>query len=173
MSYLAEVCNQCGAKLRPGTTFCESCGFAVTSSGAARRGPSPGQPPGGPFPPPPPAAGTAAPSGRVQQREPAPSPALAQFRTIVIAAGAVALIMLLVEVGFRFPVLLAGWIGTGIFVAWRCFISVPSALKRQDYTIARRALLLPAILNIVFLGVIPGVIMLVAFFRSDAREMQD
>jgi len=84
--------------------------------------------------------------------------------------GVAALVMLIIELGIRSPVLALGWIVTDIFVAWRCFVSVPHAVRQLRYHEARYKLLAPAILNILFLGVLPGVILLVAFFRSAGIE---
>lgn len=164
-----SFCRKCGAALRPDTKFCEACG-AVRGTSTAPTTTSRG--PASPAPPPPPTPAPLPATQGVGRPEPGRSQALAEFRAITAAAGATAIIMLIIEIGIRSPILLVGWIATGIFVAWRCFISVPSALKRADYTVARRSLLLPAILNIIFLGVIPGVLMLVAFFRSANQELR-
>ena len=164
-----SFCRKCGAALRPDTKFCEACG-AVRGTATGLSTTDLGPPI--PAPPPPSSAASHAAAHRVGRPEPGRSQALTEFRTITTTAGATAIIMLIIEIGIRSPILLVGWIATGLFVAWRCFISVPSALKRRDYTVARRALLFPAILNIISLGVIPGVLMLVAFFRSGNQELR-
>lgn len=155
-------CLKCGRPLRAGTRFCEGCGASLEAV--------PADPPPHPLPADstPTAAGPSKPKGLG-----APSPAdlgwrgaLTEFRRSTYLAGSIAILMLVIEIGLRSRYLFLGWIVTSLFVAWRCFITVPIRLRRSEDDYARRAVLLPAVLNILFLGIVPGVVLLIAFFRS-------
>jgi len=161
-------CRNCGAALRPGVRFCEACGFLCDESMS-----SPGlMPPGhGPLA----SAEVPAHDGRVTPPRAGhidPSGQLAQFRVFTVAAGILAIAMILIELKIRVPILILGWIGSGILVAVRSLRSIPTALGRGDFARARQALLLPAVLNIITLGVLPGLILLAVFFRSDPRRIK-
>jgi hypothetical protein len=165
------TCSACGTTLDRGTAICHVCGANQGLSAVAEELPDPARQPTVVHTSQPPS-----PSRSYVQSSPAtgvtqPASALAEFRITTMTAGVVAVVMLLIEIGIRSPFLFVGWFFSNIFVAWRCFVSVPHALNERDYTVARRMLLLPAALNIVTLTILPGALMLVGFFRSSGRKL--
>jgi len=168
MSESSQLCNSCGYGISSGAAFCENCGTARSHTA-----PEPIFAPSPSVISPPPTPGDGDVVGVLRYRQPseADTQALREFQITTLTAGGIALFMFLVEILNRSPEFLLGWIVTGAFVAWRSFVTVQSLLRRGRYHEARHKLLLPAIANIVFLGVLPGLILLVGFFRS--RRIED
>jgi Protein of unknown function (DUF2510) len=165
---LSDSCARCGEAMRADTAFCESCGTARNSLlTTAPHPPTPVNMPISPFPNV--SAALTSTGGHLDFQ----SLGRREFRTITFAAGTLALIMLLLEVVIRSRFLLVGWVGSGLFIAWRAFVTIPSEMKNMNYTSARRKLLLPAALNIIFLGLLPGILFLVAFYRSNAQSLRN
>lgn len=163
------TCQHCGESPRPGITFCERCGSLIG------RSPTSAHPEGLPDPP--------RPAGNMSQPEPgdiaavlhyrAPNDpavtAVNHFRLLVLVAGITMVTMAIIG-GTLSHGLLALWIISGAFVGWRCLVSVPSSLHHLRYHEARRKVLLPAFVSIGAVSVIPGVLLLVAYFTSKGME---
>jgi hypothetical protein len=154
-------CQTCGSDAGPGNSFCEICGqplgapAVVATSAPATVPPTPGD--------------VAAVLRFRGPSEPA-TQALAILSRLTTLAGFVAVAMILIGLllarsGIN---LFALWLLAGAFVVWRSFISIPSDIRRLQYQEARHKLVAPAIVNILFLGILPGILLLVAYFRSRA-----
>jgi hypothetical protein len=107
----------------------------------------------------------------LRHREPSPAEAqaLREFQQTVRLAGLIALAMIFLELIFR-STNLFGWIVGGAFVAWRSFVTVPRLVRKGRFHDARRKLLVPALINILGLAFVPGIVFLIAFFRSPRIE---
>jgi uncharacterized membrane-anchored protein YitT (DUF2179 family) len=96
--------------------------------------------------------------------------ALAAFRRQIQLAGAVAIGLVLIAWLFLPTSFFVAWLISGIFVTWRCFVRIPSAIRNVRYHQARRMALTTALINLIVAGVITTVFLLIAYFSSGAIE---
>jgi hypothetical protein len=166
-----ETCKKCGAEARAGMKFCETCGASLVeqteSTGTSQ---IISQSADTPLPTPKPGDVAAV----LRYREPTEPimQSLKEMRLLANVAGAIAIVMIFIALsqGVIGSVQYVGWIISGVFIAWRIFVTLPSSIRKHRYHEARKSLIAPAIVNIIFLGFVPGIILLVAYFRSRAVE---
>lgn len=165
MTEPSSSCPSCRAIIRTQIAFCEACSHKLAGdSFADTPGPSPYMDPSLPAP------GEVA--GILMYRgtsEPA-ARALAAFRRQTQLAGAVALGLIIIARLFLPTSFFVAWLISGVFVAWRCFVRIPSAVRNVRYHQARRLALTTALINLILAGVITTVILLIAYFTSGAIE---
>jgi hypothetical protein len=159
----ARFCRRCGCETRSGTKFCERCGAALMDTGDAVASAVPAPPQPGDI------------VAVLRYRAPI-DPAVtaaAHLRSLVRAAGLVAIAMGAVGLWMSSKghfTLVGGWVISGAFVAWRAFVTIPMRMRALEWSEARRKLITPAVVNLVVLGVVPGLILLIAYFRSATLE---
>ena len=157
----SSSCPSCGVAVRAGISFCEACGYPLAGNRAV----------GTPGPPPYP-DGPSDVAGVLRYRgssEPAMR-ALSAFRLQTQLAGAVAIGLAIIAWLFLPKSFFATWLISGIFVSWRCFVRIPSAIRNVRYHQARRMALTTALINLIFAGVVTTVFLLIAYVRSGDIE---
>lgn len=170
MSWSMQTCGSCGAEAQPTNQFCETCGQFLRGATSPSRTPVP--PPTGEQSMIAPEPGDVAAVLRLRGPTEPAMLALAQLRDFVTAAGLIAVAMIIVGLlllhsGVN---LLVPWLLAGVFVIWRSFVSIPAEIRHCQYHEARHKLIAPAVMNILFIGIVPGLLLFVAYFRSRILE---
>lgn len=157
-------CGACGAANRPGVAFCERCGASLLGVTAPAIRATPlglgsveADHLGGPLA-----------EGAPRPKELDPSAAaVVELRRSALAAGAAALVFLGVCVLYAHTLLVLILVGpAGLYVAWKCFVTVPNAIRGLRYREARAALIPPAIVSFLLVGIVPGIILIAAHVRA-------
>lgn len=151
-------CPGCGARARPGTKYCETCGVTLDAERVEPVGSAQ-----------PPAAGEK--FAFLQYRDPLSStaPDVRTFLRLVRAAAWVVLAfdaVAFLRLGLGAVLLL---LITAI-LWWPCLITVPRALRSAQYHRARRSLFVPAFVGTILFGVLPGILLIAALVKSSNLE---